>query len=850
MDFYNKTAKETLSKLRSSTDGLSRSEAAKRLKTHGLNEITVKGEPLWKKLVEPFANIFTLVLGLAVAISIWHAAYFDAIVIFAIILVSAVIYYVQRFSTERILRTLRKTDAQRVSVYRHGTLQTVDAAKLVPGDVIHIGEGDKVPADIRVISSHNAYANESMLTGESHPIAKTNDPLKGKKEVYERTNSLFQGSFITSGQVTGVVTHTGDATEFGQIAQLSAADPGALTSPVQKKIDKLISYSMAIITAVAVLTFILAVARGVSVSEALQFVIALAVSAIPEGLPIAISVILVLGMRRMAKKKALVRNMRAIETIGVITTIATDKTGTLTKNKLSVQELWTPQWTGNELSGGTAHLNSKDLGFFTNHAETLSADPLDIALSEYSSKQKGTTKGSALHSSLPFEQTLAMSANIWKKKAGYWIAVKGAPEALVERSSLTKAAKEEVLNTLSQFATNGYRVIALASAELKTPVASLELLPKSQKLSFHGLIAIADTLRPAARRAVATAQQAGVTVRMITGDHFQTAFSIGKQLGLAQDESDVFDCSTMGDLEGAELRKVVRHARVFSRVTPENKFKILQILKATEVTAMTGDGVNDVPALSSAHVGIAMGSGSQITKDAGDILLLNDDFSSIVHAMREGRIIFANIKRMLFYLLSTNIGEVIVALGALIIGVPLPLAPIQILWINLVTDTTMVIPLGLEPGEKDTLKQRPVSPKAPILSKYMIVRIVIVALLMGVVTLGLYIYFSSTHSVAYGQTIAFLALVVMQWANAFNARSTYDSVFVRTKVRHTVFWIGLAISILLQVAVFVGPLQPYLHVAPVSLQDALLVSAGAFVATIIPVEIHKAWGRAMRKKRQ
>lgn len=842
MDFYTKTAEQALKELSTTADGLSEHEARLRLKKHGLNELTVKGEPLWKKLVEPFVNVFTLVLGAAVIISLWHHAYLDAAVIGIIIAVSAAIYYIQRFSTEKILRTLSKSDAQKVSVLRFGKVKTALASQLVPGDIVYIGEGDKVPADIRLTSVQNLHANESMLTGESNPIAKSTTVLKGQREVYERANSLFQGSFITTGHGIGVVTHTGNATEFGKIAALSTKEQGSLTSPVQRKIDILIGWCMAVIGAVSVVAFLLAVVRGMPVSEALQFVIALAVSAVPEGLPIAISVILVLGMRRMAKKKALVRTMRSIETIGVITTIATDKTGTLTKNVLSVQEVWVPSW----VKQGAVGIHQ--LSLFTNHAELLNSDPLDKALSEYARKGTATPKEYALAQSLPFEHTLAMSGNVWKHKKDYTVTLKGAPEAIIKRSSLSKQEKSEIEYTVQAFASNGYRVIACAASSLRTPAESLAALPKSLSFDFCGLIAIADTLRPSAKRAIATAQRAGVTVRMITGDHFQTAYSIGRQLGLVQSEAEVFDATTIQALSKKQFKDAVQAARVFSRVTPENKYKILQVLKATEVTAMTGDGVNDVPALSSAHVGVAMGSGSQIAKDAGDILLLNDNFASIVHAMKEGRIIFANIKRMLFYLLSTNIGEVIVAVGALIMGIPLPLAPIQILWINLVTDTTMVIPLGLEPGEKDVLKRKPASPTAPLLSRYMIARIILVAGMMAAVTLGLYMYFSSAMSVAYGQTIAFLALVVMQWANALNARSTYGSVLSRITVKHHVFWIGLGISILLQLIVFIGPLQTLLHVHPITLTDGALASGIAVLAAIIPVEIHKAWGRRKRNE--
>jgi Ca2+-transporting ATPase len=330
---------------------------------------------------------------------------------------------------------------------------------------------------------------------------------------------------------------------------------------------------------------------------------------------------------------------------------------------------------------------------------------------------------------------------------------------------------------------------------------------------------------------------------MITGDHLETAFSIGLKLGLVQSRDQVFDSRLMIDMTDSQLAKVAHNARVFSRVTPENKFRILKVLRLKEVTAMTGDGVNDVPALANADVGVAMGSGSQIAKDAGDIILLNNDFAGIVRAMREGRIIFSNIRRMLTYLLATNIGEVATTVGALILGMPMPLAPIQILWINLVTDTTMVIPLGLEPGEKSVMKRKPIDPKAPILGKYIISRIILMAVSMATLSLILYSIYSQQYGTAYGQTIVFVALVAMQWANAFNARSTYDSLFTRLKVWHGPFWAGITIAVTMQALALFGPLKDALHVNPVALGDIFIATLIAFAVTIIPVEIHKWVGR-------
>lgn len=832
---YQKTSEETLKEFSTTKHGLSSREAAERLRHYGRNDITIKGEPLWKKIIEPFASVFMGVLFIAVLISFWHQAILDAIIILVIMLTSATIYYIQRFSTERILKTLQKKSGRQVEVIRGGESLALDASLLVPGDIVKLVEGDKVPADIRLVEAASVKADEAVLTGESVPVDKDTDALKGKKEVYDQANMLFQGSFIVAGTATGVVVATGNNTEFGRIAALTGSAPDTITSPVQKKIDKLISYIIAVIAVVAIGAFFLAVFRGIEISEALRLVIALSVSAVPESLPIAISVILVLGMRRMAAKRALVRSMNAIETIGVITTIATDKTGTLTQNKLSVQEVWQPEWSKHNLPQVVRRT--------INHYSERVHDPLDVALINYSNAEQAVNlKGTAV-AKLPFDQKFAMSGNIWKQQGAHELVVKGAPEQIIMRSSMTRAQVTEVSQAVLQLTSQGYRVIALATAAIAQPFEAFEDMNKRQKLDFAGLVAVADTLRPSARRAIAAAQRAGVTVRMITGDHFETALNIGLKLGLVESRDQVFDSRLMIDMTDKQLAKVALNARVFSRVTPENKFRILKVLKLKEVAAMTGDGVNDVPALANADVGVAMGSGSQIAKDAGDIILLNNDFASIVHAMREGRIIFSNIRRMLTYLLATNIGEVLTTLGALIAGMPLPLTPIQILWINLVTDTTMVIPLGLEPGEKSVMKRKPIDPKAPILGKYMISRIVLMALVMATLALGLYVYFGDRYGTAYGQTIVFVALVAVQWANAFNARSTYDSLFTRIRVRHIPFWGALVIAVGVQFLALFGPLQDALHVNPVAVADIFWVTLLAFATAIIPVEIHKFIGR-------
>lgn len=836
MLFYKYTPEEALRELSSSAEGLSRNQAASRLAKYGANTLALKGEPLWRKLVEPFASVVMGVLLVAVVVSLFQNAIVDSVIIIAIMLISAAIYYVQRFSTERILRSLQKKSSQVVDVIRSGDLYKISVDQLVPGDVVQLNEGDKVPADIRILQESSFQTDEAILTGESVPVAKNIDAIKDTKEIYEQANIAFQGSFVVSGTARGIVFATGNNTEFGRIAVLANKRNGSSSSPVQEKIDKLITRIIAAVGGAAVVAFGLTIYRGMEMGESLRYVIALSVSAVPESLPIAISVVLVLGMRRMAGKKALVRSMNAIETVGVITSIATDKTGTLTKNKLSIQEVWQPDWSDHRLSA-IIHKSANS------HGEAKSKDPLDIAFIDYVSTQNAVKLSGKVVSKLPFDQAFSMSGNVWYHKGEHELVVKGAPEQIAIRSTLTRPQMSEVTNAVTQLTSQGYRVLAVASTKVDGGLDSLADLKSTAKFSFAGLVAVADTIRPSARTAIAAAQRAGVTVRMITGDHLETAYNIGLKLGLVDTRDQVFDSRLMIDMTDKQLATVASNARIFSRVTPENKYRILTVLKLKEVTAMTGDGVNDVPALANAHVGVAMGSGAQIAKDTGDIVLLNDDFASIVRAMREGRIIFSNIRRMLFYLLSTNIGEVLTTVGALVVGMPMPLAPVQILWINLVTDTTMVIPLGLEPGEKSVMKQKPIKPNAPILDKYMVGRIILVALMMSIMALSLYGYFAGLYGTAYGQTVVFVSLVVVQWANALNARSTYESVFSRVKVWHGVFWGGLAIAIFLQWLALFGPLQKALHVSPIAIGDIFTVSLLSFIVTILVVEIHKWYGR-------
>ena len=836
MEYYKQSSQIVLKHFASSPSGLTVSEARLRLRRDGPNEIVIKGTPLWKKIIEPFLDVFTAVLAVAVLISVWHKDYVDAIIISIIIIASAVIYYVQRISAERVLRSLRSANKDTTEVLRGGKILSQPAAKLVVGDVIVLREGDKIPADARLLTTSAFKIDESHLTGESLPIAKDVKPIKNTKPVYEQKNIVFQGSFVVTGSAQAVVIATGNSTEFGKLAELSA-EPNTV-SPVQQKIDSLITRIIFIIIGVSLVALVLSLRQGMELYESIRFVIALAVSAVPEGLPIAISVVLVFGMRRMAMRKALARSLRAIETLGTITTIATDKTGTLTENKLRVQSTWSLNSMGAKLD--------KTIRMSTNMTGEKTYDPIDHAIHSYIKNETDIQLAANPVNSFPFSQELTMSGCQYHRSDEFAVYIKGAPERIIEQSDLTEAEREKAYIKLNEYTSKGFRVLGFASFDTKDQLINLDSVSNLQSLSFDGLVAIADTLRKEAKSAIATATRAGITVRMITGDHYETAYQIGKQLGLVTSKDQVFDSSSIDTLSDTELQAVVKRSRVFSRVVPKDKHRLLGILKQQDITAMTGDGVNDVPALTNAHVGIAMGSGTSIAKDAGDIILIDDNFRTIIDAIREGRTIFSNIKRMVVYLLATNGGEVLLNLGALALGTPIPLVPVQLLWVNLVTDTSMAIPLGLEPSDNDVMKQPPIPANAPLLSRLMIIRLVIVATIVGFLSLGVYLFFLKTHGVAYARTIAFTAIVAIQWGNAFAMRSDTEYSWRIITKPNRAFWIGLSGSVILHAIALFTPVAQYLHVSSVALTDLTIISGISFIVPLIAIDLHKFYCKKTR----
>lgn len=820
---YNLEIEAALAAAGSSHHGLSPEEATKRLKQYGPNQLSTKKTSWLKRILEPFASYFALVIIAAALLSLYEHKWFEAIIISVIIIVNALIYYVQQFSVSRVLKTLQAGDKQILSVVRGGKTLELDANKLVPGDIVHLAEGQKVPADGRLIDVSHLQANESMLTGESLPIHKHAAALTGHKEVYDQKNMVFKGTHIHAGTGVLLVTATGNRTELGTINKLaSEADQGK--TPIELKIDDLTQKLLIGIGLVSIVVFGLAIMRGIHLDEALRFTLSLIVSAVPEGLPVAMTLVLLLSANRMAKQKALVKKLSAMETMGAITLIVTDKTGTITKNKLSIADTYSPH---SQLSK-FLHSVAASLNGSAEH----SADPLDELLVSASGTNKPGSKWKKIHD-FPFDQQQRLSGAVWQEGQTLHLFVKGAPEKILLHASADKSAHQ----ALEQFTSRGQRTIGFARKTISSVPA--ELNHKSlANMQFEGFVALSDQLRPGIARAITEAHEAGIKVVMLTGDHVQTARYVAEQTGIAASADQVADGELLAANDVSKIRHALTHVTVFGRVLPEHKYALLKSVKGTEITAMTGDGVNDIPALVEADAGLAMGSGADAAKDASDIILVNSNFTTIINAVRTGRTVLANIRKMIVYLLATSGGEVLTMLSALLLNIPLPITAVMVLWVNLVTDGVSVIPLGLSPSEGHHMRQAPSSPNAPLLNKVHLSRAVLLSVTMAATVL-LVFKLHLPKGLAYAQTIAFLTLIVIQWANALNMNFDHRSWvynFIRPNGK---LLLAIGGSIVVNIALFCTPLRQYFSLTTLQLHDAAFAVAVACVAVFAVADIHK-----------
>ncbi|MGQ0433710.1 MAG: cation-translocating P-type ATPase [Microthrixaceae bacterium] len=807
------------------SSGLTTDEATRRWEARGPNALVEQAQPgRWQIFARQFANTMTVVLALAGLVTVVVGDVKDTIVIGVIVVLNAVVGFVQEYRAEQAMAALKQLTIGTARLVRDGQLVDVPTPQLVRGDLVELTAGDVIPADLRLVDVRSLRVDEAALTGESEPTAKTADTLRASDAVMiaDRHNMAFKGTAVTFGRARGVVVATGMGTELGKIAamlQTHVAEP----TPLQRSLAVLGRRMAAAALVICAVVFAAGVARGEPAETMLLTSVSLAVAAIPEGLPAIVTVALALGARRMAERHAVIRRLPAVETLGSVTVICADKTGTLTENRMMVEHVWTPVGgyavTGagyapaGDLTGGEDHVADPYLARLAGVAAacndatlhppdganpewTITGDPTEGALAALAAKlgveRVDLERRCPRAAEIAFDADRRRMTTVHHRDGAWWVAVKGALGALTPRldpADLELAAVAD--RAADALADRGYRVLALAERHAVTPLEPLDDL--EQGLRLLGLVAIADPPRTEVADAVASCRAAGITPVMITGDHPRTARAIAQRLGLLDDDSA--EIVTGHDLDGLDddaLLARIADVRVFARTNPEQKLRIVDAWKAKgAVVAMTGDGVNDAPALRRADIGVAMGTiGTDVSKEAADMVLADDNFATIVHAVEEGRRIYDSIRRFVRYLLTTNSGELWVMFLAPFLGMPLPLLPAQILWINLVTDGLPAVALGLEPAEPDTMQRRPRSPRESIVGRGLWQHAVWVGLLMAAVVLPLQ---AVTRAADWPwQTMVFTTLALLQLGHALAVRSERESLF-RLGHRSNP-WIGRAVA--------------------------------------------------------
>ena len=765
--------------------GLSDGEAHRRLKTHGANSITSRGgKPAWLKFVLQFNNplLITLLVVGSVKLALGHPR--DALVIWSVTVINAVIGFVQESKAESAIAALARSVQTEVEVVRDGVRRRLDSAQLVPGDLVWLEAGARVPADLRLVKSRNLHTDESALTGESVPAAKGTTAVEPDAHLAERIGMAYASSFATAGQGLGLVVATGDRTEVGCIST-SLQEQVDLTTPLTRKFARFSRTLLKAILVVAGLTFLVGVVRGRGAEEMFDGAVALAVGAIPEELPAIVTITLAIGVNRMARRRAIVRKLPAVETLGSTTVICSDKTGTLTQNRMTVRHLYgggqllaiEELWPANGSFDNVALQETVLAGLLCNDArpssqEGLVGDPTETALL-VAAHSIGIDRQAALEShprrdAIPFASEQQFMATLHGSER---ILLKGSVEAVLQRCSrqldaagqpqpLDPAAIEEAVAAM---AAQGERVLAFAIGQADPSLDQLEHHHVAANLDFLGLQGMLDPPRPEAIRAVAVCQAAGIRVKMITGDHLETARAIARQMGIGGTELAGVDGRQLAALAPDALAELVDRVDVFARVAPAQKLQLVQALQANgEVVAMTGDGVNDAPALKQADIGIAMGEGgTEVARQAADMLLIDDNFATIEAAVEEGRSVYLNLRKTLAFVLPVNGGASMTILLSAVLGAPLPVTALQVLWLNMITSLTMSIALAFEPIAPSLMAQPPRPPEQPLLTGGLIRRVLVVSLFNWVVIYGLFFWSIQRHGdLALARTMALQGLVL------------------------------------------------------------------------------------------
>ncbi|MBL8384741.1 MAG: cation-transporting P-type ATPase [Burkholderiales bacterium] len=881
--WHARSADAVLADLKATPAGLDPEEARARLGIHGPNRLPEppRRSALARFLMQ-FHNILIYVLlgSAVVTLALGHLA--DSVVILAVVIANAIIGFVQEGKAERAMDAIRKMLAPRASVLRGGERLTVDGAALVPGDIVLLEAGDKVPADLRLILARGAQAQEAVLTGESLPVEKDVEPVAADAALGDRACMAFSGTLVTSGHCQGVVVATGAMTELGRISgMLSAVE--TLSTPLVRQMDVFARWLTVLILLIAALLLAFGhFVRHFPFTEMFMVVVGLSVAAIPEGLPAVLTITLAIGVHAMARRNAIVRRLPAIETLGSVSVICTDKTGTLTRNEMAVacvataRGLYAVQDAGYAPVGeialagrsiapdehpplaelGRAAALCGDAALREREGEwTAEGDPMEGALLAFAGKAgvewRSERSAWPRTDAIPFDARHRFMATLHHDHEGHaFVFVKGAPERVIAMSRAQRSAEGGTQpldaaywhRAADGIAARGQRVLALASLAARPERTVLEHSDVEGALTLLGLVGLADPPRHEAIAAVAECRSAGIRVKMITGDHAGTASAIARQIGL-RNPDDVLTGTDMEAMDNARLAAAVLETDVFARTSPEHKLRLVMALQSHGITvAMTGDGVNDAPALKRADAGIAMGrKGTEAAKEAAELVLADDNFASIVAAVREGRTVYDNIKKVISWTLPTNAGEAMTIVAALLLGMALPVTPVQILWVNLITAVTLGIALAFEPTEEGTMRRPPRARNAPLLSGELVWHIVVVAALFVCGVFGIYAYaMDRGYSVELARTMAVNTLVVMEIFHLFFIRNIYGTSLTWKAVRGTrMVWLTVGIITAAQFAItYLAPLQAIFGTEAVPFADGLLI-VGVGVALFALVEIEK-----------
>ncbi len=776
--WHNLTPEKVLKKLESNQKGLSPSQVKERFKKYGPNKLPEKKRfSIVQIIIEQFKSplMYVLVIAALIALSIGETT--DMIIILGAVFINVAIGFFQEFKAEETFSHLKKMVKHKAKVVRRSqtgksNIFTVLTREVVPGDIISVEAGDIVAADARILHENNLETKEAALTGESIPSSKQTKILDKETNLADRENMIYAGTLVTRGSGKAVVVNTGKDTEIGKIAHMIKTTKEDKT-PLQKKITKLAKVLGVIIAILCVALFGIGLLLGFDYFEMFLVSIAVAVAGIPEGLPIAVTVALAVGMQAILKKKALVKKLIATETLGSITVIASDKTGTLTRGEMAVSDIlpFNDTISETELLRSAMLCNNTSLenpDKKDGQAWKLTGSPTEVALFQKGLESKIDSEKlfqkNKRIAEIPFESEIMYMATLYKTntKDKHNLIVKGAPEKIIKLSNLKEKQKKDLLNQIKKLTKKGLRVLAFGEKEIKIKDSKdIHIEHKDTKdLNFKGLIALKDPLRSDAKDTIDACIKAGIRPIIITGDHKLTARSIGKEVGLIHSESEILQGNQIDKLSDKELQEKLKTTSIFARVEPKHKIRIVDALqKQGETVAMAGDGVNDAPALKSANIGVALGSGSEVTKGTAEMVLLDDRFQTIVDAVKQGRNIFHNIKKIVLFLLSDTFTEFILIAGSLLLGLPIPLLAAQILWVNIIEDTMPAIALSYEKEEEELLKQTDDERSHKILDKEMKILIGIVGIVTDVILVALYYYlYKSGFNMEYIRTMLFVAL--------------------------------------------------------------------------------------------